>query len=112
MDLFRELQEYIALDASSSTRAILLTSLAINSCIPLKAIQYYIIIPSAHGRLFLNGSDNLFVCTEFWSDKNRFDLFSEVLTTKNRSVCADFSPIKNRSDEIQQWDLACHCHTQ
>ena len=30
---------------SSSTRAILLTSLAIYSCIPLKAIQYYIIIP-------------------------------------------------------------------
>ena len=29
---------------SSSTRAILLTSLAIYSCIPLKAIQYYIII--------------------------------------------------------------------
>ena len=29
---------------SSSTRAILLTSLAIFSCIPLKAIQYYIII--------------------------------------------------------------------
>ena len=29
---------------SSSTQAILLTSLAIYSCIPLKAIQYYIII--------------------------------------------------------------------
>ena len=29
---------------SSSTRAILLTSLVIYSCIPLKAIQYYIII--------------------------------------------------------------------
>ena len=29
---------------SSSTRAILLTSLAIYSCIPLKAIRYYIII--------------------------------------------------------------------
>ena len=29
-------------DMSSSTRAILLTSLAIYSCIPLKAIQYYI----------------------------------------------------------------------
>ena len=31
---------------SSSTRAILLTSLAIYSCIPLKAIQYYIMIQS------------------------------------------------------------------
>ena len=31
---------------SPSTRAILLTSLAIYSCIPLKAIQNYIIMPS------------------------------------------------------------------
>ena len=41
---------------SSSTRAILLTSLAIYSCIPLKAIQYYIIIydPTlAYSDLFL-----------------------------------------------------------
>ena len=50
MSLVRGIHEYIALDANninfvpSSTRAILLTSLAIYSCIPLKAIQYYIII--------------------------------------------------------------------
>ena len=56
MALFRGIEEYIALDAnnitlaSSSTRAILLTSLAIYSCIPLKAIQYYINILA----LFLN----------------------------------------------------------
>ena len=43
---------------------------------------------------------------------NSFDFFSELLTTKNRSVCADFSPIKNLSDVIQKVDLACHCHTQ
>ena len=35
---FLGIQEYIALDAS--TRVILLTSRAIYSCIPLKAIQY------------------------------------------------------------------------
>ena len=43
---------------SSSTRAILLTSLAIYSCIPLKAIQYYIII-SLHvqvPQLFVDGN--------------------------------------------------------
>ena len=44
--------------------------------------------------------------------KNNFDFFSELLTTKNWSVCADFSPIKNLSDVIQKVDLACHCHTQ
>ena len=46
MALFRVMQKYIALNANNitlaSTRAILLTSLAIYSCIPLKAIQYYI----------------------------------------------------------------------
>ena len=38
---------------SSSTRAILLTSLAIYFCIPLKAIQYYIIIQYSRDILFL-----------------------------------------------------------
>ena len=37
----------------------------------------------------------------------------KLLTRKNRSVCADFSPIKiGVSDVIQQWDITCHCHTQ
>ena len=45
MALFRGIQEYIALDANNITLVfdlLLLTSLAIYSCIPLKAIQYYI----------------------------------------------------------------------
>ena len=49
MALFRGIQEYINLDANSITLvydySILLTSLAIYSLIPLKAIQYYIVIP-------------------------------------------------------------------
>ena len=44
MALFRGIQEYIALDANNITQAILLTSLAIYSCIPFKAIQYYLIV--------------------------------------------------------------------
>ena len=63
-------------------------------------------MPSAHGVKI--GSCAL----TFAPIKNRSDDFSELLPTKNRSVCADFSPIKNRSDVIQQWDLACYCHTQ
>ena len=46
MALLRGIQEYIALDAS--TRAILLASRAIYSCIPLKAIKYCIIIFDPH----------------------------------------------------------------
>ena len=46
MVLFRGIQEYIALDANNITlffdSDFLLTSLAIYSCIPLKAIQYHI----------------------------------------------------------------------
>ena len=66
-------------------------------------------MPSAHGPKIevKTGSCAL----TFVPIKNQSDLFSELLTTKNRSVCADFSPIKNQSDVIQQWDLACHCHT-
>ena len=48
MALFRGIPEYIALDANNITLVFdsgnILTSLAIYSCIPLKAIQYYIII--------------------------------------------------------------------
>ena len=45
MALFRGIQEYIALDANNITLVfdlLLLASRAIYSCIPLKAIQYYI----------------------------------------------------------------------
>ena len=48
MGLFGEykniLPSMLTILPSSSTRAILLTSLTTYSCIPLKAIQYYIII--------------------------------------------------------------------
>ena len=47
MALFRGIQEYIALDANNITLVLLLSSLAIYSCIPLKAIQYYIIVYKA-----------------------------------------------------------------
>ena len=67
-------------------------------------------MPRAH-RQKINVNIGLCALT-FSPMKNRSDFFSELLMTKNRSAWADFSPIKNQSDVIQQWDLACHCHTQ
>ena len=69
-------------------------------------------MPSAHGPIFCRRSENRFMCTDFCSDIESLNLFLELLRTKNRSMCADFSPMKNRSDIIQQWDLACYCRTQ
>ena len=45
MAIFLGIQEYIALNVNNIARVqVLLASRAIYSCIPLKAIQYYIII--------------------------------------------------------------------
>ena len=59
------------------------------------------VMPSAHGPIFYRrqkiGVKISSCALTFAPILNRSDLFSELLTTKNRSVCADFSPIKNRS---------------
>ena len=69
---------------SSSTQAILLTSLVIYSCIPLKAIHYYIIIPYE----LLNKrehQENIISCiVEYHATKNLFiQTHSKVLSTLN-----------------------------
>ena len=52
------------------------------------------------------------MCADFCSDIKWLRWFLGAAYDKSRFVCADFSPIKNRSDVIQQWNLVCYCHTQ
>ena len=60
----------------------------------------HLFMPSAHGPIFCHRQKigvKIGSCAlTFAPIYNRSDLFSELLTTKNRSVCAHFSPIKNR----------------
>ena len=61
----------------------------------------YCLIPSAHGPFFCLRQKigvKIGSCAlTFGPIENRSNFFSELLTTKNRSVCADFSPTINRS---------------
>ena len=57
---------------SSSTRAILLTSLAIYSCIPLKAIQYYINVPLDTRPRSQRGTPRNFIISCFMPQGNTY----------------------------------------
>ena len=82
---------------------------SVASCKPQRA-RRELILCSEHGPIFCRRKKfgvKIGSCAlTFGPIKYRSDFFSELLTTKYWSMCADISPIKNRSD------LACHCHTQ
>ena len=65
--------------------------------------------PSAHGPIFYgrqkkNRSENRFVCADFWSDR-KSDLSFPKFVCDVKSVRVRL-PIQNRSDVIQQLDIA------
>ena len=77
----------------------------------LRAFQHDVMkqgfMPSAHGPISCrkkNPSENRFVCADFCSDIKSLRSFPGAVYDKKS--------VRVRSYVIQQWDLACDCHTQ
>ena len=67
--------------------------------------SYFSVMPSAHGPIFYCREKigvKISTCARTFPLEN----LSEI---RNRSMCADLSPMKNQSDIIQKRDIACHC---